>query len=79
MIYYFVAGHLSDELVEIVPKSRPTWARGLKHLSNKLVPVVPKSRPTWARGLKHHDEGHYDEHNEVAPHVGAWIETFPQR
>ena len=34
------------------------------------------SRPTWARGLK--PETSFGIHHlEVAPHVGAWIETHP--
>ncbi len=37
-----------------------------------------ESRPAWARGLKLQDEQH-GTHVKVAPRVGAWIETFPER
>ena len=33
------------------------------------------SHPTWVRGLKHMDKQKEKEKIEVAPHVGAWIET----
>ena len=37
-----------------------------------------QSHPTWVRGLKliyHYEE---NTENDVAPYVGAWIETSPQ-
>ena len=34
-----------------------------------------KSRPTWARGLKHLAGQAFSSSQDVAPHVGAWIET----
>ena len=34
------------------------------------------SRPTWARGLKPLRDDHGPAWQGVAPHVGAWIETF---
>ena len=33
------------------------------------------SRPAWARGLKHPDLLFIDGIRDVAPRVGAWIET----
>jgi len=33
------------------------------------------SRPAWARGLKQIEEGRTDEEIDVAPRMGAWIET----
>ena len=33
------------------------------------------SRPAWARGLKHLEGSEADKNEEVAPCVGAWIET----
>jgi len=39
--------------------------------TDKLV----ESRPAWARGLKHGDCGRILLQKEVAPRVGAWIET----
>ena len=34
------------------------------------------SRPAWARGLKLVNGGYYRDMGEVAPRVGAWIETI---
>ena len=34
------------------------------------------SHPTWVRGLKHKEAFQHIETAAVAPHVGAWIETF---
>ena len=39
------------------------------------------SHPTWVRGLKHEprqDQGSGHRH-QVAPYMGAWIETFQSR
>ena len=33
------------------------------------------SHPMWVRGLKQHRLGMLDNLQEVAPYVGAWIET----
>ena len=30
----------------------------------------------WVRGLKHNDIGFAYRYYQVAPHVGAWIETY---
>ncbi len=51
------------------------WARGLKlgHLQGAVVGKL--SCPMWARGLKHVFEARQLVNDEVAPHVGAWIET----
>ena len=35
-----------------------------------------ESRPTRARGLKRHEVVALPERQSVAPHAGAWIETF---
>ena len=32
----------------------------------------------WVRGLKHNQTGQNSVHHHVAPHVGAWIETYQQ-
>ena len=56
-------------------ESRPTWARGLKHSHALFEPQNVESRPTWARGLKLLFVNLYLLHI-VAPHVGAWIETY---
>ena len=57
-------------------QSRPTWARGLKHMGEQMVYHRFQSRPTWARGLKLSLLGLDCHGAAVAPHVGAWIETF---
>ena len=56
-------------------QSRPMWARGLKLdvISGKVRRM--KSRPMWARGLKLPADEIAQPHG-VAPHVGAWIETY---
>ena len=35
-----------------------------------------RSHPTWVRGLKHHIYNYAYRLYDVAPYVGAWIETF---
>ena len=35
-----------------------------------------RSHPVWVRGLKHTGEFDTNENHEVAPRVGAWIETL---
>ena len=55
--------------------SHPTWVRGLKlhgwleELDNAV------SHPTWVRGLKRASHEFYAQDGDVAPYVGAWIET----
>ena len=57
--------------------SRPTWARGLKQRpSPRDTGHLRRSRPTWARGLKHQWRLKSKNWPRVAPHVGAWIETW---
>ncbi len=56
--------------------SRPAWARGLKLRPGRDLGTDRRSRPAWARGLK---RGRYRRDRmgrEVAPRVGAWIETM---
>ena len=38
--------------------------------------MLKASRPTWARGLKQQKIDTQNLEDWVAPHVGAWIETF---
>ena len=40
---------------------------------------VPGSHPVWVRGLKLKTLLNYTETGNVAPRVGAWIETKPKR
>ena len=55
--------------------SHPTWVRGLKpDMAGDDEPVL-QSHPTWVRGLKHQHGELVFGLAEVAPHVGAWIET----
>ena len=55
--------------------SRPAWARGLKQWKEYQITGHIESRPAWARGLKldYRQAGKIGQ--EVAPRVGAWIET----
>ena len=55
--------------------SHPTWVRGLKLSYNRAVGSNKKSHPTWVRGLKPDDTGENYIGWDVAPYVGAWIET----
>ena len=56
-------------------RSHPTWVRGLKPFNASAAILIASSHPTWVRGLK--PDGHPDliPVVNVAPHVGAWIET----
>ena len=58
-----------------MPQSRPPWARGLKLPELAGLGHLQQSRPPWARGLKHVPLD-FLVHIEVAPPVGAWIETI---
>ena len=55
-------------------KSHPTWVRGLKQYVTNSFIVIKTSHPTWVRGLKH-TVLFAQPVFEVAPYVGAWIET----
>ena len=55
--------------------SHPTWVRGLKHHIDSNSPQPTRSHPTWVRGLKPTQQQVVSELNDVAPYVGAWIET----
>ena len=60
--------------------SRPSWARGLKLHANVEAAGLGQSRPSWARGLKLVApvvDGALGD--EVAPFMGAWIETMSRR
>ena len=55
-------------------QSHPMWVRGLKQ--TKLYVQIPVflSHPMWVRGLKQDSQRSAGTYN-VAPYVGAWIET----
>ena len=56
--------------------SRPAWARGLKlDLRGDRRRLRWQSRPAWARGLKLQLPRRERPGSEVAPRVGAWVET----
>ena len=56
-------------------KSHPTWVRGLKPEIILPTSAGGTSHPTWVRGLKPTPPMVFSL-KCVAPHVGAWIETF---
>ena len=56
-------------------KSLPMWERGLKHNLINAELIVKTSLPMWERGLKPFLEELSLTDSQVAPHVGAWIET----
>jgi len=58
--------------------SRPAWARGLKLPLKYSCLTVEGSRPAWARGLKRSEYPRPVHGKEVAPRVGAWIETHSE-
>ena len=58
--------------------SHPTWVRGLKLEYADAVDYEEWSHPTWVRGLKQSVTESTAQALEVAPYVGAWIETFNQ-
>ena len=51
------------------------WVRGLKPQIHIFTNTHSQSHPMWVRGLK--QQRHCDEYTQaqVAPYVGAWIET----
>ena len=51
------------------------WVRGLKQLPFSTPRNLLKSHPMWVRGLKHHQIRVQTCGFQVAPYVGAWIET----
>ena len=57
-------------------KSHPIWVRGLKLRQRVNNLKFVKSHPIWVRGLKLNDKIPPYIARDVAPHMGAWIETF---
>ena len=55
--------------------SHPVWVRGLKHEIGESYDPNEASHPVWVRGLKPLTSEQVKLDNEVAPRVGAWIET----
>ena len=56
-------------------RSHPTWVRGLKQVLQHPPGSRLWSHPTWVRGLKHGYNKRRSYKINVAPYVGAWIET----
>ena len=56
-------------------RSHPTWVRGLKLLQPMVEVSKKQSHPTWVRGLKLFYCQPFLMPQNVAPYVGAWIET----
>ena len=56
-------------------RSHPTWVRGLKQFPKLTNLLHIQSHPTWVRGLKRIAQAEKLIEEEVAPYVGAWIET----
>ena len=60
--------------------SHPMWVRGLKRqFPHRSACADRRSHPMWVRGLKHRQYTSYLYKREVAPYVGAWIETIDNR
>ena len=55
--------------------SHPVWVRGLKLVVAVLIPCGIASHPVWVRGLKQNQYEDIKKLRDVAPRVGAWIET----
>jgi MoxR-like ATPase len=65
-------------LSEYSPETSPlTRGRGLKLPGRPCAAHAPQSPLTRGRGLKHERGEIGAEDPRVAPHAGAWIETFP--
>ena len=60
-------------------QSHPSWVRGLKQFLNIDVKGGILSHPSWVRGLKQEYSTQNSKQNQVAPLVGAWIETRSPR
>ena len=56
-------------------RSHPTWVCGLKQTLLDAQNSSSSSHPTWVRGLKQLIILHLKKLLNVAPYVGAWIET----
>ena len=60
-------------------RSLPMWERGLKPYLPNAFAKLRWSLPMWERGLKLRLKLGMSSGMRVAPHVGAWIETFRRR
>ena len=55
--------------------SHPVWVRGLKLEKELRKATDEASHPVWVRGLKRVGIRMVTGYRDVAPRVGAWIET----
>ena len=55
--------------------SHPVWVRGLKRSLFEQINIFLESHPVWVRGLKRVYFFQSFIVYDVAPRVGAWIET----
>ena len=55
------------------------WVRGLKPATETKKGLKAESHPMWVRGLKQFWNMLWHHPCEVAPYVGAWIETRPDK
>ena len=60
---------------ECIKSSHPVWVRGLKPSFVVQQSKSSKSHPVWVRGLKPTSQFGAVSTVQVAPRVGAWIET----
>ena len=60
---------------KVTPLSPPAWGRGLKRGTFVRLEQNAKSPPAWGRGLKRLEPKRRERKFQVAPRVGAWIET----
>ena len=66
---------INRENNQFAAESHPMWVRGLKHHKIRIQTSSFQSHPMWVRGLKLPEPGEGVGDLEVAPYVGAWIET----
>ena len=59
--------------------SHPSWVRGLKLYHFQIDLQTLQSHPSWVRGLKQEIIHQRTEAEQVAPFVGAWIETVERQ
>ena len=69
---------LENEIEPSLCKSHPMWVRGLKLVRLWMMLLNVTSHPMWVRGLKHYGSDVSFNLFQVAPYVGAWIETLYQ-
>ena len=64
-----------DSICSTLVQSHPMWVRGLKPIYKMYGVDTEESHPMWVRGLKLALNKRNNKPLDVAPYVGAWIET----